>query len=122
MTYPATPNLDKMVEVSEESNKIGAFLNWLMHKRNPRLHICTEDEHTREDPDLTLELNGLTYCPTCAAESGEWDEDSIYVFRPAIHGDSGINHILAEYYGIDYDEMDRERKKVLEYVREQNER
>lgn len=29
MKYPATPELDKMQEVKEESQKLGAFLDWL---------------------------------------------------------------------------------------------
>ena len=121
MKPPDTPNLDKMLEVTVESNKIGAFLDWLLGERLPRLYICTEDEHFREDEDIADEA-GITECPTCGACSEEWDEDQIFIKRSAIYGGmAGINRLLAEYFEIDYDGMERERRALLEWVRAKNE-
>ena len=36
-TYPDTPELDKIKEVSKESRKIGDFLEWLQYEKNWRL-------------------------------------------------------------------------------------
>ncbi len=91
-TQPPTPNLDMMLEVTEESNKIGAFLDWMSAEMG--LVIC-EWYGDEEDP----------FC-----EGG---------YHPALTGHSGTNRLLAAYYGIDYDEMERERQATLEWWREQ---
>ena len=113
MKPPDTPNLDKMLEVSAESNEIGAFLDWLLHERY--LHICKEVETCF---DLDSED---TECPTCGTDQFNWETDTLYHKHDIVHGNEGINRLLAEYFEIDYDGMEQERRALLEWVHARNE-
>jgi hypothetical protein len=88
---PKCPECEKLAEVSEESNKIGGFLGWLFSKD---LVIAGYEHNTRG-----------------------WEE--LVVVR-RYQGDSGINKLLAEYYGIDLDKVEKERRALLNWLREQN--
>lgn len=45
MKKPPTPNLDEMIKVADDSNKIGAFIDWLRNVK--KLSICEwhDDDH-----------------------------------------------------------------------------
>jgi len=81
-----------MLAVSEKSNMIGAFLAWLHGEKN--LAIC---------------------------EWFEDKEDEFYggAYDPVYSGVDGINRLLAEYYGIDLDKVEQERRALLAWLREQ---
>jgi len=88
MKQPKTPNLDKMVKVTSESNLIGEFVDWMRNER------------------------GLKIC--------EWSKEYEGHY-PVYYGYTGINRLIAEYYEIEYDEMDNERRRLLEWIRAQQE-
>lgn len=70
MKYPKTPELKKSQKVSEDSQKIGAFLEWMAQ------------EHPGQEP-ATI----------------------------------NIQVILAEYFEIDLNRVEAERRSLLEYSR-----
>jgi hypothetical protein len=61
-----TPNLDRVEEVREESEKVGDVLHWI-----------------QEETEYSLDLSG-----------------------------NGIEQVLAEYYGIDLEEAQRETARI----------
>lgn len=77
---PASPECERLAAVSEESNKIGSFLDWMQSK-------------------------GLVIA--------SYDDDG-YLYSAHI----SINHLLAEYYEIDLDKVEQERRALLDWVRE----
>lgn len=94
-TQPPSPECEKLAMVSDESNKIGQFLDWLSSKG---VVLCTWEENDDEDTN--------DYMP--------------HVLLPAnqYRGGYGINRLLAEYYSIDLDEVERERRALLDWLRE----
>lgn len=82
---PACPECEKLSKVSEQSNKIGDFLDWL---RQHSIVLCVYD-----------------------------DGEEAY-FDAGMMTDSGINHLLAKYFGIDLDKVEEERKALLQWFRE----
>lgn len=83
---PPCPECEKLVAVSEESNKIGKFLSW-------------------------LEAQGVTFC--------EWD-DYDEQWTPHEVSNLSINAVLAKYYDIDLDKVEKERRALLDWLRENN--
>jgi hypothetical protein len=49
--YPETPELDKRSEVLDEGNKIGEFLDWLVHEKG--ITLAEWDERDRLMPANT---------------------------------------------------------------------
>lgn len=90
---PATPQLDKMVAVREESRTIGEFLTWLQAEGYV---ICVWRDAVRVGDHLA---------------------------QPAGYYPAGrtAEQLLAAYFGIDLEEAERERQAVLEWVRRQQE-
>lgn len=141
---PDTPNLDKMVEVHEESNAIGAFIDWLQDQgvtlmrweSVPHERPCTnfkppqdrmvleeivalEAEFRRGDPIDIPELGHPSTCPCEGTGYIRWTEEGWE--RAMSHGgDTAIARLMAPYYEIDYDEMMDEREAVLAWVRRMN--
>lgn len=79
---PKTPELDKLHKVTDESQGIGAFLDWL---REQGLTLC------KYYVDETYEPCGL----------------------PA-------EKLLADYYKIDLEEVEQERRDLLDWLRDEN--
>lgn len=90
---PPCPECEKLAAVSKQSNKIGDFLDWLMSKGIVLAEwVENEDEDTSDImPDLLMS---------------------------SIRGSNGINKILADYYGIDLDKVEQERRALLDWLRE----
>lgn len=82
---PACPECEKLSKVSEQSNKIGDFLDWL---RQHSIVLCT------------------------------YDDDSEQYFDAGMMTDSGINRLLAQYFGVDLNKVEEERRALLEWLRE----
>jgi hypothetical protein len=82
---PPCPECEKLAAVSEESNKIGDFIDWL------------------NEIDIVL----------C-----KFDEDSERFYSIHQMHSQGINTLLAQYYGIDLDKVERERRALLDWIRE----
>jgi len=119
------PTLDRIAEVSNRSNEIGKFLDWLIRERG--LSIC--DEFTVEE-DVE---GGSAFCPVCDQEleplvarwsksDGELRVDRVgppSYYWPVIRGASGIRRLLYQFYDIDLGEADRERRELLAMLSEQ---
>ena len=86
---PECPECKKLSAVSEESNKIGDFLEWLSSKG----FVIAGYEH------------------------GIRNYEKLVAIRK-FQASNGINNILAEYYGIDLNKVEKERQALLEWVRE----
>lgn len=80
---------EKASKVAEESRTIGNFLDWLMNERQPSVVLAVWEDY--EDLDDT-------------------------VLCPIIEGNS-IEKLLAEYFGIDLNKMEKEKKALLEGLR-----
>ncbi len=133
------PECDKMLAVSEDSQKIGEFLEWL---GSQGLHVCSlvtkrpceyrgrryacsggrlyygEDVsslgHLLVD-ESEYESEAIRRCDACRG-SGMVD-----LIQPHFSPVSGtINTLLAKYYGIDMDKVERERRAILEDLRALN--
>ena len=82
---PECPECEKLSRVSEESNKIGEFLDYFIGSKGIIL--------------------------------AEWDgEDLVPMYQ--YHGEVGINRLLAEYFKIDLDKVERERRELLKWLQE----
>jgi hypothetical protein len=84
------PQHEKLEEVKEQSQQLGEFLEWLQS----RYTLCELLKPSGNDGEY-------------------WDESFVPVHR-------NIQHILAEYFGIDYDELMQEKDRLLEYIRSQD--
>jgi len=94
---PTCPECEKLSKVSEEFNKIGAFLDWLSEKE---IVLCrweaNDDENTREYLD-----------------------DVLLPIRK-YRGYSGIEQLLADYFEIDLEKVEKERKHLLAWIQGQS--
>lgn len=73
------PECEKLAKVSEKSQELGVFLEWLMGE----YHLCNYDHRIEQ------------YWPT----------------------HNTVENILAEYFHIDMEEVNRERAQMLEELR-----
>jgi hypothetical protein len=78
-----TPECDKLLAVSDKSQTLADFLEWLRHDRRPSLVLCELDE----------------------------PRDEFYPSR------LGIEQLLAEYFHIDLNKVEDERRALLEAIR-----
>lgn len=93
------PECEKLQAVHEESQKIGQFLDWLTGERG--IYFCkfyTLEELLEYDP-------GIDY--------REEDAGFIRDYTP-------IQSLLAEYFEIDMDKVEEERRQILEELRRAN--
>lgn len=86
------PNLDKMAHISKESNAQGQFLRWLTDTKEFRLSKW------------------------CKGKEQGCDHLRDHLIAEFV-GDYQLNKLLAEYHDIDYDEMERERRRILDDIR-----
>ena len=106
--YPKTPELDKLGENKDESQAIGSFIDWL--STGPRFGPRRGDG--RRDAIRAAKLNAspVRLC-LFDEDTEEWEPVRLR-----------IEEMLARYYDIDLNKIEEERRAVLEYVREINER
>ena len=109
ITKPSTPTLDKVGKVSGEAHTIGAFLDWLICERHiffgARIlktgcacHDPHEDCRETDNP--------------CSHASSHYWEDT--------RSSATTNTLLHEYFGIDENVEEMEKRAVLEHIRELN--
>jgi hypothetical protein len=101
--YPATPNLDKALKIQETSQAIGEFLDWLGVEKHYSIMETRSFTETRE----SYKSDG-THVPY-----------DITISENLPIRDSK-ERLLAEFFGIDYDAMNKEQELVLNYVRNHN--
>lgn len=91
----ATPELDKMRAVSEQSQTIGEFLDTSKYVLAQWVD-CTREFH--DDPDQ----GSYSSCPE--------NQHLVEVYRP-------IEEILADYFGIDLKKVESERQEIIAALR-----
>lgn len=110
-TYPKTPELDKLKAVAPFSQKIGEFVDiFLMGKG-----VMLGKPHVHTDK-----------CPGWDKHRGRYNPDNFNrcSYRKDDFEDchQSLQSLLAEFFEIDMKKVEEERRAVLEYVRNQNDR
>jgi hypothetical protein len=100
------PECEKLRAAAAESQKIGQFLDWLFGEKECVLAKWVNHEHDDECYD-----NGRRRAPTCGLED---NNDNLVVQR------MGTEKLLAEYFGINMDVVEQERRAILEELRRAN--
>jgi len=113
------PECEKLSAVSGESNKIGAFLDWLNEQ-----HIVLADyqEHcdhiesrcAGERCDMDHEI-GSWACGKDCEDYAPTSGNQLFPIRKPIES------LLANYFEIDLAKVEKERRQILEDIRKQNE-
>lgn len=92
-----TPMLEKMQAVKHQSQAIGEFLEWLRSEK--RWELCDRHEHHKD-----CYRNGDTESrPVCGAYN-----DQLFPVT------FSIEKLLAEYFGIDLQKADEEKRALLD--------
>lgn len=103
-----TTELEKLESVNERSQAIGEFLEWLLGTKN--YHIAkylTEEEYDSEDN--VYYVNGLyEHKQFKRHEIGKEELMPIHI---------DIEKLLAEFFEIDLDKVEEERRKILWKIR-----
>ena len=99
MDYPKTPELDKMLAVKEKSRAIGDFLSWLQEQD---VHLCRRNPATDMFAIASFKSKELKAAEKLMGSRGP--------------GATSIEGILAVYFGINLDEMEKERRALLDYT------
>jgi hypothetical protein len=102
------PELDKIHAVSDDSQKIGEFLEWLQSE-GYSLGKYVEHEHDLDCWEWT-NLGGRRMKQYVCGYS----EGTNFVRIPL-----RINDLLAEYFGIDENKAEQERRAILNKLRNQ---
>ena len=93
--YPDTPNLDKMLEVQSESEILTRFVEWLNQEKG--YYICEW---------YYFDGHRVSCAPI---ERGSYLEYANY---------GSYDRLFADFFGIDYGEIENERLAVLQFVRD----
>lgn len=135
-TYPPAPECERLAAVAPESNRIGEFLDWLTQERKIQLAVW--------EPLMECSGPGWFEATDCVdgrliARSERWDrtlnrvvddgedigectrcdgsgrvERSEPILVPA---SVGFEKLLAEFYDINLDKVDQERRAILDHLR-----
>lgn len=97
MKRPKTPTLEKISKVSSESTAIGFFVVWL---KAQGYTIAITHEHT---PECQGE-DGFNHC-------GAHSKELVPLMK-------STHDLIYDYYGIDRNQEDKERRALLEYIRQ----
>lgn len=106
LRIPPTPALDKLSACSSDSQRIGEFVEWLQSKR---IHWFNEP-HCKKCNSSSIGLRGLfpdsreSFCRSC-------DSNDIGLRWGT------MDAMLAEYFGVDLDAVERERRAMLDALR-----
>lgn len=106
MEEPTCPECEKMAKVRDQSQKIGEFLEWLRGEKE--IVFCTYHQHSKSCYDNEEDYEDHKY-----ARCGYREDD----LAPA---PIRTEEILAEFFDIDLDKIEQERRALLEYCRERN--
>lgn len=126
--YPRCPELDKLKSVADRSHKVGEFIDWLNDTKH--FHLAEIHEHTDEcytcglNPKDFQELykdkgwvdadelkNSRFRTPQCGFRKGQY-----------VPANYNLQKLLAEFFEIDLNKVEDERRAVLAWVRRKNKR
>ena len=124
MNYPPTPMLDKEAKAREEghSQELGQFIDWLRDAKN--IQFARYDEVSAACRTCGHEEVHNRVGWRCAFEDIEGEEcgcannDRGNPNR-MLHISETTGQLLADYFEIDLVQAEKERRVVLEFVREQ---
>ena len=109
-TYPKTPELDKLADIQERSQEIGEFLEWLLQRgvvlAKAHKHTDACGEIDLDEEDSIMKGISVLIGRGCGLRDGQL-EPFYYV----------IEKLLAEYFRLDLDRIEMEKRAVLEYAR-----
>jgi hypothetical protein len=103
-----TPECDKMLATQEESQKLGEFLDWLQSKG---YQICVWQEGIT---DATRIAQAFAIANGSAELIDEEEESPERGFVPI---NKNIEKLLAEYFNIDLDKVEKEKQAILKELR-----
>jgi len=109
-----TPEINKMKNVSKESHAIGRFLDWLEETKGWQLAV--PHKHTdgcyrphKHGEDICMNFSGG--CRVEREKMCDFHEDEL---TSPIYSKEKL---LAEYYGIDLNKVEEERREILDEIR-----
>lgn len=106
MTAPKTPECDKLQEAQAFSQKIGEFLDWLGQEKG--VFLAHEHEWVDEEP-----TSGSIF-----KEPGDPGYETVKIKRSGTFPYSyQIEKLLAEFFEIDLDKVEEEKRAILEHMR-----
>jgi hypothetical protein len=94
-----TTECERLHQVARFSQKIGEFIDWL--RREKEVKFAQYHQHS----DECFDANGDLACGS--------RNDELFPFR------FSTNSLLAEFFGIDLEKVERERRELLEQIRKQ---
>lgn len=107
--YPETPELNKMKSVQTQSQAIGDFLDRFLTEKGIRLGRPHEHGPSCRGWDSERDRYRPSGDDRCSFNSGEFES----CIQP-------INKLLAEYFDIDLNKIDDERRAILAYIADLN--
>ena len=102
MKQPDCPECEKLSAVHEESQKLGLFLDWLFSTNGT---LCQFRDAVMYDEDGEI--------------TSRWSENVCSDPEGFYPNGKSIEKILAEYFEIDLNKVEKERSALLEYIRKQ---
>ena len=108
------PEHDKLHAVSEESQRIGDFLDWL---REQRINLMVYRDDISDTVDCWAFFDKEPHPETCRGGCGGTGVKTIRR-EGWVPESRGIEQLLADYYGIDLRKLEAEKRRVLEEIRE----
>ena len=104
--YPDTPELDKMKSITQFSQKCGEFLDWLESEKK----VDLGKRHVHDASCVGWDEARQKYNPSGNDRCQFWQNE----FQP-LH--ASREKLLAEFFGIDLDKVEVERRKILDWMR-----
>lgn len=96
------PECDKLERVSDESQNIGEFIDWLHNEKG----YCIANTHAHQEGCFARP----EFDDDDDAECG-YKEDELQPIHLT------IEKLLAEYFDVDMDKVEKERRKIIEDLR-----
>ena len=110
------PECDKLHAVSEESHRIGDFIDWL-RGQGVNLMVYRDDMTETVDCWKFFPLTSEKHPKDCRGGCG--GTGKVERKREGwVHDPRHIEQLLADYYGIDLRKLEAEKRRVLEEIRE----
>lgn len=129
-TRPATPTHEKLRAVREETQAIGEFLDWLQNSEKVALMVWRRSSYEAPCPWRADDDEGYEFKSSDRLCVGGYDPSGDACRRCKGRGYVGydrsgwvldgrkIETLLGAYFDIDPDELEREKKAILDYLRD----
>jgi len=99
-TQPACPECERLSNVSKQSDPIGQFLEWMKTEKHLVIaRYMRIDDEDGDEPE----------------EDGDEPEEEVLVENGV-----SIERLLADYFNIDLEVIEKERQALLKYLQEMN--